>query len=386
MLRPLLSVSLLLLALPSSSLACVNTSYSREEEGQITSDLTKIIAGQFPEHSEAFYDHEVVTLTAKLKKDPKDVEARNDLAAALMKLKRYGEAEAELLRIDNEHPDRYKTHANLGVLYKKTHKYAKAADHTRRALEIKPEGHLGLGDYYLRMLDWRAKVAAKDPSVKDLNFLGIAYAEGSAATAKSPLVKKEHLVTLIKADRHFAETYLILGDLLFEEGNLQNAARAYARCMANSQNSFLEEPLRENANERLGLVAREWAREAGQRKGYVFDPHYQQQIAKEFAAAGEWLANFQTVEADLLAGGTKKVDFASVQAEMKDRNLEYLVPIYREAGLYRGTKSRSGDNFGLFIIYLTGGAVVLSGAIIFLLRRFKKPTVNLQSDGSASLS
>ena len=94
-------------------------------------------------------------MTTRLKKDPEDIEARNDLAAALMKLKRYGEAETDLLRIDSEHPDRYKTHANLGVLYKKTREFAKAAAHTKKALEIKPEGHLGLGDYYLRMLEWR---------------------------------------------------------------------------------------------------------------------------------------------------------------------------------------------------------------------------------------
>ena len=38
--RPLLTVPILLLGLGSPSLACVNTSYSREEEGQITSNIT----------------------------------------------------------------------------------------------------------------------------------------------------------------------------------------------------------------------------------------------------------------------------------------------------------------------------------------------------------
>ncbi len=105
----------------------MNTSYSCEEEGQVTSDITRIIPRRFPKHSVAFYDHEIVTLTTKLKKGPKDVEAHNDLAVALMKLERYGEA--ELLRIDDEQPNRYKTHTNLGVLYKNTAQFTKAAAH-----------------------------------------------------------------------------------------------------------------------------------------------------------------------------------------------------------------------------------------------------------------
>lgn len=370
MLRAL--VPILLLAFGSSALACVNTSYSRKEEGQITSDITKIIAGQFPEHSEAFYDHQRVTLTAKLKKDPKDVEARNDLAAALLKLKRYGEAEKELLRIDSEHPNRYKTHANLGVLYKKTHKYAKAAAHTRKALEIKPEGHLGLGDYYLRMLDWRAREAANDPSVEKVNFLGVAYDRDPDANATNPLVNKEHLVTLIKADRHFPETYLILGDVLYEEGDLQNAARAYAQTLALLRDSSPDGILRRHASQRLEHVAERWRSEAEKRKGYVFDHRYYWQIQNEFDAATEWLINFQQVEAELIASEAEEIDFAMVQSEMTDRNLDYLTPIYHEVGSYRGSVEKNSSWWLSIIFNVVVGAIglcIVAMLVIWVVRK-----------------
>ena len=315
------------------ALACVNTSYSRVEDGQLTSDLTKIIAGEFPEHSEAFYLHQIDLHTATLEKNPGAVEARTDLAAALLKLKRYETAEKELLRIESEQPNRYMTHANLGVLYKKTGAYAKAAEHTRKALEIKPEGHLGLGDYYLRMLKWRASVAAREEGAAEKNFLGNPYADGPSATARNPLVDKEHLLTLIKADRHFPHTYLILGDVLFEEEDLQNAARAYLRTIALSyeSNGFAGSL----ALERLSLVSARWREFARSNSDHVFDWAYEGQIQSEFEAAAEWLTEFQRVETVMLAKETEALDFSTVQAEMVAQN--YPKPIYEEAGYFKGS-------------------------------------------------
>ncbi len=50
-------------------MACVNTSYSRKEEKQITCTLTQLIAGQFPAHSAAFYKHQVSLNSARLQAD-----------------------------------------------------------------------------------------------------------------------------------------------------------------------------------------------------------------------------------------------------------------------------------------------------------------------------
>lgn len=363
--RVLIPTCLLALCLPA--LCCVNTSYSRAEDGQLTSDLTKVIAGQFPEHSEAFYLHQVDLHTATLKKNPTDVEARNDLAAALLKLKRYEKAEKELLRIEREQPNRYKTHANLGVLYKKTGEYAKAAHHTKKALEIKPEGHLGLGDYYLRMLDWRARVAARESGAAEKNFLGTPYAHGPSATARNPLVDKEHLLTLIKADRHFPHTYLILGDVLFEEDDLQNAARAYLRALAISHEADHKADgfAGSLALDRLSLVTNKWRDRAQSSPDYVFDWAYEGQIQSEFQAAAEWLTEYQRVEAVMLKGGTKKIDFDTVKAEMAQQG--YEEPIYEKAGYFKGAIERDRKEFIFSAIFLGGiGLIIVLVAIIIV--------------------
>lgn len=54
-----------------------------------------------------------------LELQPADFSGRIDRAAALLKLQRYAEAESLLLQTEKDSPGKYKTHANLGVLYKK---------------------------------------------------------------------------------------------------------------------------------------------------------------------------------------------------------------------------------------------------------------------------
>jgi len=178
--------SLVALALCSASIAtaCMNTSYSPREEKQIThltANITKVIMGEHPVHSEEFWYRELRRTEAKLSADPNDVESLNDRAVALTKLKRYAEAENMFLDIESRFPGRYKTASNLGVLYKKTKRFKEGAAMTQNALFIKPSGHLGLGDYYLRMLAWRAKVAADPTEVERSNFLGISRTASTTA-------------------------------------------------------------------------------------------------------------------------------------------------------------------------------------------------------------
>ena len=351
----------LLLSLDVSSLACVNTSYSRAEDSQLTSDTTRIIAGHFPEHGEAFYLHQVASHTATLQKNPGNVESRNDLAAALLKLQRFPEAERELLRIEAERPNLYETHANLGVLYKKTGDYARAAAHTRKSLEIKPEGNLGLGHYYLRMLDWRTRVAAGEPGAAEVNFLGTPYDSGPIATAGNPLISREHLLTLIKADRHFAPAYLVLGDLLSQEEDLQNAARAYlmARRLLSIQPTGIEQAI---VTERLDDLQKRWAHMASASPDHVFDPRYALEVDREFYEAEEWVTDYQQVEAEMIEAGLG-VDFALVKNEMRTRG--YPEPVYTKVGFFRGEKQRSAGEWTITILIgLVSALLVLLLALL----------------------
>lgn len=363
----LVSTAALLLCLLSQAVACVNTSYSRKEEKQITCTLTELIAGQFPEHSDVFYQRELEIRSAALAKDSEDIAARNDLAVAYLKLGRFKEAEREFLRIEEESPNRYKTHSNLGVLYKKDRQYEKAAYHTRKALEIQPEGHLGLGDYYLRMLEWRARRDDEDPTVKGRNFLGLPYDDGPRTLAANPLVNRAHLMTLIKADRHFADAYLLLGDVLYAKDDLQHAARAYRMAIKLSEN---DPDTQEIIWNRISLVEERWQQKANSTPGFIFDRNYEFQIDREFANADAWLQRFKEVEEKLLDDG-KDVDFAIIQKEL-DRRYPDDQPQYLEAGVYEGEViDENGVSWASMSGFIVLGAiaVLLFGIGAFLVNR-----------------
>lgn len=326
--------------------ACINTTYSGEEEKQLTGDLLRLITGQFAQHGPAFYTNEVTTLTAKLAETRDDVEARNDLAAAHLKLGEYEVALGLFDEIEKTHPGRYRTQANLGVLRKKMGDFDLAAKHIEKSLKIKPEGHLGLGDYYLKMLHWKEEAAALSRAAEALgpdasrmakkpkaNFLGVLYASGPEAIVAHPDFNREYIETLIKADRHFADAMVALGDALFVEGNLELAMRAYVRAADD-----LHHPAGSVIYDRIHDIHDVWVKEADARNGYIVRPtfHMTHQAGMEFREAADWLSRFQETEAQMIQRG-ETVDFASVKAEMKA--LGVPEPAYLTIGVIKGTKS-----------------------------------------------
>ena len=93
-------------------MACINTSYSRLDEIEITNSEVHLIIGQFAHHGKAFYKNEVERTRTLLAENEKSFEARNDLASAYIKLGQYKLAETEFLKNEEFYPGRYKTAAN----------------------------------------------------------------------------------------------------------------------------------------------------------------------------------------------------------------------------------------------------------------------------------
>ncbi len=335
----------------SGAPACVNTRYSRAEERQLTGDTVKLIMGQFAHHGTAFYEQEIRKTTAELDRDPGNIEARNDRAVAFLKMKRFAIAESELLKIEDLHPGRYRTQANLGVLYKKMGRFEAAAQHVRRSLEIQPEGHLGLGDYYVRMIDWLAD-RKNDPPLADregepnkkrvvppaTNFLGIAYSAGPRATATNGLANREFLETLVKADRSFADALFVLGDLLNQTGDKELACRAYYRAR------LLGHPAETALRNRLRGIHDDWEAEANQREGYIVLPAHeiQGQIENEAQLAADWVGRYETTEGEAVEAGNH-VDISEVKRQMS--KVGGTEPVYVFTGVVKGKaiqRSREG--------------------------------------------
>ena len=287
-------------------LACINTTYSASDEKEITNDLRLLVIGAFAHHGEAFYKHELNRCQALLVKNPRDFDARNDLGAALTKLGRFPEADTAFKENETAHPRRYRTAANRGVLYKKWGRFQEASELIAESLRIRPGGHMGLGDYYLRMIRWRAAIATTDSAVVQ-NFLGVKYAAGWKATAQ--VANREHLVTLIKNDMGFADAYIVLGDIMYAEQDFRTAVRCYLRAR------YLGHPTQVPA-ERYEMARNELASSAG--LGAIIDSaEGPNSVLAEFKAAEIWLEDYQVLEAKRLEAGLA-VDFGTMRVALTE--------------------------------------------------------------------
>ena len=333
-------------------LACINTSYSVRDEQNITSDTRLLIIGAFAHHGPAFYEAELKRCQQILGNDPENFEARNDLGAALTKLGRYKKAKAEFLQNEQLHPARYKTASNLGVLFKKWDRFDEASEWTSRALEIKPGGHMGLGDYYLRMINWKAE-HARTGDLPLTNFLGVEYLAGPEATAR--VANREYVETLIRNDMSFADAYLVLGDIALVEDDLQTALRSYLRA---TQLSDVSHPDR---------LRRVYARLEEEMPDQVLaaQDEWPKQIHSEFSAAEAWLARYQEIEVERLKAG-KAVDFGSMKDATVAAGLQ--TPIIKLVTFDEHHASPSGQliEWGMMVVVLGGIAlaVILAGVLV----------------------
>ncbi|MGJ8656531.1 MAG: tetratricopeptide repeat protein [Akkermansiaceae bacterium] len=337
-------------------MSCINTSYSRLDELEITGNELDLVLGQFAHHGERFYENEVSRTSALLEVDGGDFVARNDLASAYIKLKEYDKAVVEFDRNEELHPGRYETAANRGVLYKKMGEYERAAGYISDSLEIKEEGHMGLGDYYLRMIEWLDAVE-RDPGYTK-NFLGVEYGSGVDVVAGSPLVNKEYLLTLIKNDYSFADVYLVLGDVYLQEGEYQLAIRCYHRA------EYLGHHVKWIFSVRFQEVAEglESLKSADQLVESAHFRTHDGQVRREIEAAEKWLEMYQAVEATLIGEG-RAVDFKSMKVELEERGVSK--PKVKEAMIYKGEVV--DRNRSVMTSYVVDGGYVVLGILAILI-------------------
>lgn len=334
-----------------TSLACVNSSYSRLDERKITNQLIHLILGQFSHRSSAFYEFKLKESRTKLLAEPTNYLARNDLAVSYIKLERWQEAEHELLKNEELHPGKYETASNFGVLYKKWGKYPKAAEFLEKSFTIKEGGHMGLGDYYLLMCRDLA-----EPNYNK-NFLGVDYDAPPQVAAK--IANKEHIISLIKNDYLYSDSYYVLGDILYTESEYQLAAHAYVRAYSLGSSADIRA--------RLQLIVDHW--KANKAFFQVVDPVniILQSIRTRINKAEDWLAQFKKAETDMIAKHNKTHTFNEIIWEMENQGiLRSPVP---EAGIYIGFQF---NPVIAFITLLGLGIIILK--IVYDFRKRNKTT------------
>jgi len=335
--------------------ACVNSTYSRLDEKRVTNELAYIVMGQFAHRSTEFYRFQEKKAQASLSEDENNFSARNDLAVAYIKLGRYQDAEKELQKNEDLYPGKYETAANLGVLYKKKENFAQAAKYIEKSLQIKAGGHMGLGDYYLKMCESLAK---EDFTI---NFLGVAY--DAEPQVNADVANKEYLISLIKNDYMFADAYLILGDVFYVEGEYQLAALAYGRA------KYLG--ISYNIYKRLNLLREKWRglKKAGE---LVEDRHsLYRSISKSSKEAQIWVDQFKVVDADLIkrTGEAKSID--AVLQEMDKQGIKREFPL--TVGVFKGYRVHPGAIF--FFLWISVITIIVFLIIRNRIKKNKKITL-----------
>jgi tetratricopeptide (TPR) repeat protein len=203
----------------SVALACTWDSDTSRDEATLNPERFDILIGQFAHHGVPYYRQRIERFSDKnhLTRDEK-----NDLAVAHMRVGRFNESEDLLIEILDEYPDYYPAISNRGVLAKKSGDFETAIEFIEKALAINPEGHMGIGDWYLKMLRWRQSV--ENGTIPRGYFIPL--------WSNSDLdrdVYLNRLFDLIRNDQSFSDGYLMAGKLLEEDGEHYLAYIAYSR-------------------------------------------------------------------------------------------------------------------------------------------------------------
>lgn len=310
------------LVLAAAASACVWDSDTIRDETRQLPAVFDLITGQFEHHGSGYYEARLAECKRLLGTDNVDVQVRNDMGVALLKLARYDESLAVFRKLEAEDPKRYETLSNLGVLFKKMGRFQEAADYTAKALEIKPEGHLGMRDFYVKMLRWRTAVAAAPETVPATDFLGRGYSESSRGSGKVSDEEFEHLLSLIRSDKTFVDAYFVLGDHLHDRGHLNLAFWSWARALQ------LGHPAKSLLYGRLAGTFRHWEMEARHRNGQLAHKDASEAIlavTKELESAAAWQKTFESVEGEMVVANPK-VQFEDVAAELVKRGVARVKP------------------------------------------------------------
>ena len=292
---------------PTLIFACLWDSDTIRDEIQARPSLFELVAGHLPHHGTAYYEARVGRLEPKRDRSREET---NDLAVALIRLSRFDEAAALLKAQLAKEPGRYITLSNLGVLHKKQGDYARAADYIHQALAIKPEGHMGLGDWYEKALAWRAQRESETSPPLE-NFLGGNYDKQKPSIKGNwPLTgereeKFDKLQNLLRNDQGFADGFLVMGDFLVTSGDLHLGMICYYRSLQ------LNHPNPAMVKRRIDNVRDHWREASLGFKQWTS----QDKVGEMINEAESWLEMFQKTEAKLLGLG-EEPDFKAVLAAM----------------------------------------------------------------------
>ena len=165
----------------------------------------------------------------KLKKDPYDVEAHNNLGVILFQLEKFIEAENSYKKAILIAPNYLKAHINLAAVYKKLGKLNKALRSSEKAIEIDPNNvdvfsnlaaiFYEVGEIQKSINCYQKVIKVQPNNAEAYNNLGVAfYKVRNLKKAKSCYEKA------IKIQPNQTRTYYNLGEIFREDKEFEKAA------------------------------------------------------------------------------------------------------------------------------------------------------------------
>jgi len=296
--------------------ACLWDTDTLRDEYRKNRSVYDLILGQFPHHGKGYYQARVKLLMTK---DVLTILDQHDLGVAYVRIGDFDKAKEVFHTLHDKYPDSYEVNSNLGVMYKKLGDFEEAYRFIKRALEIKPEGHMGLGDWYLKRIEYELR----EEGGEALNFLGMKYIEeeGSHEFDENFILKDsmkmirlgafrisneevemmlERVKLLIHNDYKFADAYIVLGDLLMRKGDKHMAVRSFMRAkqLGHAQVDIIDEKINE--------IHSHWEGVNPGYRGFVYDKN-EDQLWSDFKIELEqvcrWVEAFEKEENALVAEG-----------------------------------------------------------------------------------
>lgn len=168
-------VALLAALFPAAAaLACLWDYDTIRDERRGLPGVAEVLAGRWERHSPFLYENRVARMRALIGREPANWAAYDNLAVALEKLGRIGEAIEVMGRKEQLNPGQYTTHANLGTFHLHRGELDAGIEHIRKALAINPNAHFGREEYQLKLAEF-LRAGRDDPRLLTaMNFLHIA--------------------------------------------------------------------------------------------------------------------------------------------------------------------------------------------------------------------
>ncbi|MFL5327861.1 MAG: hypothetical protein ACJ8C4_03015 [Gemmataceae bacterium] len=152
--RVVLLAFLTALVVPAAAVACLWDYDTIKMERSRFPGTLELITGKFLRHSPEFYQWRIQNRLKRLESDPTNAGLLDDLAVAYDKTGQHEKAIETARKVEELHPGRYETAANLGTFYFHAGKLEEGIPHIDRALKMNPDAHFGREKYQKRLVEY----------------------------------------------------------------------------------------------------------------------------------------------------------------------------------------------------------------------------------------